>query len=96
MKKFVFLYYGGGDMSPESMAAWGSWFESISDKLVDGGNPFGEGRVVTKDGATALSAAMQPATGYSIVNADSIDAAQKLLDGCPASEGVQVYEAIPM
>lgn len=96
MKKFVFLYYGAGDMSPESMAAWGAWFETIGDKLVDGGNPFGEGRLVTKDAVTELSPATQRASGYSIVSADSIDAAQKLLDGCPAPEGVQVYEAIPM
>jgi hypothetical protein len=96
MKKFVFLYYGMDEPTPEVMAAWGSWFESIGDKLVDGGNPFGAGRVVTKNGATDLSAAMKPATGYSIVNADSIDAAQKLLDGCPAHDGVQVYEALPL
>jgi len=96
MKKFVFLYYGAGDPTPESMEAWGAWFHAIEDKLVDGGNPFGAGRVVTKDGATDLSSSMHPATGYSIVNAESIDAAQKLLEGCPASDGTQVYEAIPM
>lgn len=96
MKKFVFLYYGSADMSPESAAAWGAWFHSIEGSLVDGGNPFGEGRLVTSDGTTELSAAMKPATGYSIVSAESIDAAQKLLDGCPADGGVQVYDAIPM
>ena len=38
---------------------------------------------------------MTPATGYSIVNADSLDAAEKLLVGCPSSI-TRVYEAMPM
>jgi len=96
MKKFVFLYYGMDEPTPEVMAAWDGWFHSIGDKIVDAGNPFGPGRSVSKDGATDLGPADRPATGYSIVNAESIDAAQKLLEACPATGGVQVYEAMPM
>jgi hypothetical protein len=38
---------------------------------------------------------MHPSTGYSIVNADSLDAAEKLLVGCPAPS-TRVFEAMPM
>ena len=34
MKKFVFLHFGFETPTPEIMEAWGTWFESISDKVV--------------------------------------------------------------
>jgi hypothetical protein len=98
MKKFVFLYQGQGSTEPtaEGMKAWGDWFASLGEHLVDGGNPFGAGREVTADGVTDLSADANPITGYTIVNAADLDAAQELLAGCPMSTGVRVYEALPM
>jgi hypothetical protein len=98
MKKFVYLYQGQGLTAPtaEGMKAWGDWFASLGEKLVDGGNPFGAGREITADGATDLSNDPAPITGYSIVNAADLDAAQALLAGCPMSTGVRVYEALPM
>jgi hypothetical protein len=95
MKKFVFLYYGMDEPTPEVMTAWHEWFASVGDKFVDSGNPFGPGREVTKAGSTDLNATMSPATGYSIVQADSIDEAEKLLVGCPSATA-RVYEAMPM
>ena len=40
MKKFVFLHYGFEKPTPEIMAAWGKWFESIKDRVVDMGGHF--------------------------------------------------------
>lgn len=98
MKKFVFLYQGQGPTEPtaEGMKAWGDWFASLGEHLVDGGNPFGAGREVTTSGATDLSHAATPITGYTIVNAADLDEAQQLLAGCPMSTAVRVYEALPM
>jgi len=98
MKKFVFLYQGQGLTEPtaDGMKAWGDWFASLGEQLVDGGNPFGAGRAVTADGVTDLSNDAAPITGYSIVNAADLDAAQELLAGCPMSTGVRVYEALSM
>ncbi len=36
-----------------------------------------------------------PASGYSIVNAENIDAAEQLLEGCPIVDSVSFYEALP-
>ena len=49
MKKFVLLYTGTRDQAPteESTAAWIDWFGSLGDKVVDAGNPFGQGREVS-------------------------------------------------
>jgi len=96
MKKFVFLYQGTQEPSPDAMEAWTSWFARVGDKLVDSGNPFGAGREVTTAGARELAGDVSPFTGYSIVSAESIDDAEKLLEGLPLTGGVHIYEALPM
>lgn len=103
--KFVFVYRGGKPgATPEEqdkiMAAWGRWFESLGESLVDGGNPFGPPKTVTAGGVQD-GADGQPASGYSIVNAADHAAAAELAKGCPMLEDtdtgkVEVYEAFPM
>ena len=95
MSKYVFLFYGQSEPTDDVMAAWHEWFTSIGSNIVDSGNPFGPGREVTGGGSTDITSAMTPATGYSIVTADSLDEAEKLLVGCPAGMA-RVYEAMPM
>lgn len=105
MKKFVFVYYGGKkreEVDEEVMKKWGAWFESMGDKLIDGGNPFNDdGQSVTADGVEAIPADMWPSKGYSIVNAADMNEATSLAGGCPLLEegndaAVRVYEALPM
>ena len=107
MKKFVFVYYGGGGL-PEGMtmedvmAEWGKWFEGIGGAVVDAGGPFNDdGQSATKGGAEAIPKDKWPATGYSIVNAEDMDAAVEMAKGCPAlshndDASVRVYESLPM
>lgn len=99
MGKYVYLYYAGKDTDAGDNEAWGKWFEKLGDKLVDAGNPFNDGgQAVHKGGVMAVSD--KPATGYSIVTADSMDEATEMANGCPlvASKdaAVCVYEALPM
>ncbi|MCE9622423.1 MAG: hypothetical protein K8R99_08775 [Actinomycetia bacterium] len=94
MKKFIFLYgdkSGGAGVRED----WMQWFASIGASIVDNGNPFGDGREVTKSGARDLAGDATPITGYTIVRAESMEAAEKLLDGVPIN-GVRIYEALPM
>jgi hypothetical protein len=105
MPNFVFIYRGGkpGQTKEEQdkiMAAWGGWFDKLGDKLVDGGNPFGPPKTV-KTGGVSDGTDGEPASGYSVVSADSQDAAAELAKGCPMLEDsdngkVEVYEAFPM
>jgi hypothetical protein len=47
-------------------------------------------------GATIeLSLSSNPESGYSIVSAEHIDAAEQLLEGCPIIDSVSLYEAQP-
>lgn len=96
MKKFVFLYFGFEPLTQEIKDAWNSWFASIGDRLVDSGNPFGAGREITHNGSKDLSLDNEAITGYSIINAESIDEAEEIAKGCPIITSIRVYEAMSM
>lgn len=109
MPKYVLAYHSNngavGDMPQseeemaEVMAAWGAWFESLGANLVDGGNPIAFAKTIGSDGSVTDGGGSNPLTGYSIVNADTIDAAIDMAKGCPVlgNDGtVEVAEAIDM
>lgn len=87
MKKFVFLYTGNDGAHPE----WIAWFTQHGASFVDSGNPFGAGRLVTAAGNSDVG----DVTGYSLVLAEDLAAAEAIAATSPAA-GVQVYEALPM
>ena len=96
MKKYLILFHDQWAKEPATMEAWQSWFASVGDRLVDSGNPLGDGLEVTTSGAKALTREAGSATGYSIVSAESLEEARSLLDGCPFNSTVRVYEAVAM
>jgi hypothetical protein len=96
VKKYLLLFHDQWEPKPEVQAAWQSWFATVGDRFVDSGNPFGLALEVTPAGDRPLSAGDGAATGYSIVSAESLEAARALLDGCPFASSVRVYEAVAM
>ncbi|WP_417525161.1 hypothetical protein [Marinovum sp.] len=91
MTKYMFAYHGG--KMPESeeegkkeMEAWGAWMQGLGDKLVEGGNPVGMSSTLTSDGLKDGGGA-NPLSGYSIVEADSVEAAAEMGKGCPILKG---------
>jgi hypothetical protein len=94
--KYVLVYQGGSTAETEeaqqaAMAAWGQWFASLGAAVVDGGAPFGASSAVGGGGAQS------GLTGYSVLQADDLQAAVKMAEGCPiVGDGgrVDVYEAI--
>ncbi len=101
MPDFIFAYHGG--KKPESqeegekaMAAWGSWYESMGDQVVNPGNPVGMSKTVSNSG-TADDGGANPLSGYTIVRANDIDAACKMAQGCPmVADGSGSVEVAPM
>lgn len=77
MKKFMLLSYGFEKPTREIMGAWGKWFESIADKMADGGH-FRGAREISKSGTRELPMGMESITGYTIINAESLDVAEKI------------------
>jgi hypothetical protein len=98
MKKFMFLYYGFEDWvpTPEIKEAWGKWFASVGDKMVDSGSPFGPGREISHTGTKELPLGKESLTGYSIINADNMGEAEKIAKGCPIITAIRIYEAMSM
>ena len=95
MKKFVFLHFGFEQPTPEIMEAWGTWFESISDKMVDQGG-FSGGREISKSGTRDLPWDMDSITGYNVIEAESLDAAEKLAQNNPFIASIRIYEVRSM
>ncbi|MEX1280222.1 MAG: hypothetical protein AB1Z57_04050 [Acidimicrobiia bacterium] len=93
MKKFVFLAHGEMDQSAAAREAHMAWWSSIQDHVVDSGNPLTNATAVSRDG-TLGEVAGEPALGYSIVQAESLEDAIALLELCPMD--MWVYEAVPM
>jgi hypothetical protein len=102
MAKFVFVYVGGQmadtpEAQEQAMQAWGAWFTTLGSAVTDMGNPFGSSATSSADGVTDGN--QSKASGYSIVQADSLSDATILTKGCPiltAGGSVEVHEAIPM
>lgn len=91
MKKFMFLHYGFEKPTPELMRAWETWLESISAKQLDQGG-FSGGREISENGTRDLPWNMESITGYNIIEAESLDAAEKLAQSNPFIASIRVYE----
>ena len=91
MAKFVLLYRapvsfieGMGNATPEqqqqAMAPWMAWFERCGAQLVDMGGPLANARWFDANGERASDTDI---VGYSLIEADSAEAARALVDGHP-------------
>ena len=105
MAKYLLLYTGGGGMgaSPEEqekiMGEWGAWYGKLGDAVADGGAPFGEAKHLSGNGVEDGPLGDTPATGYTVIEADSLDAAAAACEDHPhiAHGGqVQVFTCIDM
>jgi hypothetical protein len=105
MAKYLLLYTGGSMPESESeqatvMQAWQAWFGKLGDALADGGNPFTpQANTVSADGTVSAGPVGTMATGYSLIESDSLDAATELAKECPVLLGgaqITVYETFPV
>lgn len=91
MKKFMFLHFGFEKPTPEIMEKWQAWFESIADKQVDQGG-FAGGKEISGNGTRDLPWDGECITGYNIIEAESMEAAEQLAQGNPFISSIRVYE----
>lgn len=104
MPKYVFAYHGGGmPETPEEgekvMAAWNAWYGAMGSSLADGGAACGRSMTVNADGSVSPDGGANPLSGYTVVNAESHDAANAIAKGCPilmSGGSVEVCELIEM
>jgi hypothetical protein len=96
MKKFLLLHCGYDEPTQEVMDAWNSWFASIADKIADMGSPLGPGREISRTGTKELPMGADAITGYTMINAEDMDEAERIAQGCPMITSIRVYEAMSM
>ncbi len=94
MKRFMLLHFGFEKPTPEIMAAWGKWFQSVADKTVDSGGFHGGAREISPSGARDLPLGMESITGYSIINAQSLEEAEQIAQDNPFIASIRVYEIV--
>jgi hypothetical protein len=87
MTRFLVTYHGGGMPEDEegrqqAMAAFGKWVAQTGKALVDPGAPLGPAKTVSST-AVQDGPAQGPMGGYSIIDADDIDAAVEMVRGHP-------------
>ncbi len=105
MPQFVYVYHAPAappdapEPSPEQVAevmgAWNQWAGQLGDGLVDFGTPLMNGVRVTPDGTSASD---REVSGYSIIEADDLDAAVALAKDHPHLQmpggcEIEVHEA---
>lgn len=96
MKQCVYLHFGFVEATTQIMEAWGGWSRSISDKMVDQGGHFSNRRELSTSGARTLPLTMKPITGYTVIEAESIDVAEQLARSNPFIACSRIYEVISM
>ena len=108
MKKFIVLYHAPMSAmeqmqhaTPEdmkkSMEAWMQWAQRCGSGLLDMGAPLGNAQKMTKMGGMPSQSTVG---GYSILQAESMDEAKKMMEGHPHlewTEGceIEIHEAMP-
>lgn len=107
MNKFILLYSGPAT-PPEMMteeqgetsdSVRQSWVEKVGKSLVDIGAPMTGGKAIVDDGSITQAADIN---GYSIIEAENMDEALKLVDGNPflmdktGKFRVEVFELRPV
>lgn len=110
MKKFIIIYHAPVDAlrqvlqanaedTEKVMEAWKAWAKKCGENLVNPGNPLMSGLKMNADGSSSLS--QKQVCGYSVIQADNIQEAKKMLEGHPhlrwndACE-IEIYESMPL
>jgi hypothetical protein len=103
MPKFLLIYHGQPDIqTPEDgakhMAAWKAWNASLGAAFVDPGLPVGISKTITPNGIEDHGGP-NPASGMTVIQADTMDAAIDLARDCPHLSGsgtIEIAEAMDL
>ena len=87
MSQFIITYLGGDEpSSPEDgkkhFAKYKEWLASLGDAAVSPMNPFKDSMTVNPDGSVS-SGSTAAMSGYTIIKADSMEAALNIAKACP-------------
>ena len=87
MTKYLIVYFGGNPPeTPEEgqkhFADYKQWLQSLGDSVVSAANPIKDTHTIKPDGQS-LEGGNSQMSGYTIIQADSMDKALELAASCP-------------
>lgn len=88
MADYLVVYHGAGgaegtrDEKMARMEKWLAWMGGLAGSVKDAGHPASRAWTVSKDGTTE-DAGGNPATGYSVLTAESMQAALEMVVNSP-------------
>lgn len=110
MKKFVALYHAPAEahaqmanatpeQKMEGMKPWMAWKEKVGEGVIDFGAPLFGGQTLSSGGQWGSSS--KEVSGYSIVQAESLEGAKNLFVGHPhlswhPTASIELHELAPM
>ena len=97
MPNYLLAYHGGKmadtkEAQGQVMAAWGKWMQALGPALIDGGNPVSKASTIDSKGKVGAGTGANSVSGYSIIKAESLEAAVKLAQDCPVLQGGATIE----
>lgn len=91
MKQFMILHVGFEMPTPEIMEKWNQWFADTQACTHDMGGFMG-GRELTKQGSNDLAWDKNCLTGYSVIEAQSMEEAEAIAATNPFITAIRIYE----
>lgn len=87
MPNYILAYHGGKtpdspEEGAEHMEKWEVWANGLGDSLINRGTPLGKSKTVSSSGVID-GGGENPLMGYSVLRAESIDAAVKMVEDSP-------------
>ena len=90
MTNYILVYRGGAKPATKEegvahMAKWQAWMQGLGDAIVNPGTPMGSPKIVSADGVSD-DTGPSAMTGYTIVQADSLEGVLEMAKECPYIE----------
>lgn len=87
MPQYVIVYLGGNPpTTPEEgqqhMAKYKQWLDDLGDAVISPANPLKNTHTITPNGSTTAGSSVGM-SGYTIIEADNVDAAVAITKACP-------------
>jgi len=99
MAKYLIVYYGGKmETDPKKMSEvkeqWNKWFSGLGKAVVDMGGPSQPGKLISSKGIK--NTGTKSIAGYSVFQADTLDAAVEMAKTSPVVIGGGEAEVYPL
>lgn len=91
MKRFLLLHYGFVKPTSEMMQAWMTWFADTKPVTLENAG-LRAAREINRDGQHDLPMGIDSITGFTIIEAESMNAAEAIAARNPFVSAIRIYE----